>query len=239
MAALSQMQLQAMERVEVQEKELQRLSALLEEHQAVLRSSPERCHQELPTVSNLSQLRCEVIDHLSSTVNTIRGTASKRGHIPDLGKPPTVKRDTFEDILVDAEVPITLQRWVLFANTATSTPVLRPTEYLVERTPHLGASEVPSLSKGLFSHLELQKDLYEESFGSSLQVAATVFKKLQEPKVAKLKGGYSSDASLVLQSWLKDIWVHILECCLSQWEAIQLVKDYTSKHARLKVDPRE
>ena len=58
-AALSQMQLQAMEKVEVQEKELQRLSALLEEHQVVLRSLPERLHQEPPTASNLSQLRQE------------------------------------------------------------------------------------------------------------------------------------------------------------------------------------
>ena len=61
-AALSQMQLQAMERFEAQEKELQRLSALLGKHQAILRSSPERPHQEPPTSSNLSQLRCEVID---------------------------------------------------------------------------------------------------------------------------------------------------------------------------------
>ena len=44
--ALSQMQLQAMERVEAQEKELRRLSALLVEHQALLISSPERPHQE-------------------------------------------------------------------------------------------------------------------------------------------------------------------------------------------------
>ena len=35
-AALSQMQLQAMERVEAQEKELQRISALLVEHQVFL-----------------------------------------------------------------------------------------------------------------------------------------------------------------------------------------------------------
>ena len=48
-AALSQMQLQAMERVEAQEKELWRLSALLEDHQAVLRSLSERPHQETPT----------------------------------------------------------------------------------------------------------------------------------------------------------------------------------------------
>ena len=44
-AALSQMQLQAMEGVKVQERKLRRLSALLVEHQAILRSSPERPHQ--------------------------------------------------------------------------------------------------------------------------------------------------------------------------------------------------
>ena len=49
--ALSQMQLKAMERVEVQEKELRRLSALLVEHQAILRSLPERPHQESPQAS--------------------------------------------------------------------------------------------------------------------------------------------------------------------------------------------
>ena len=57
-----------------------------------------------------------------------------------------------------------------------------------------------------------------------------------ELKVAKFKGGYSSNASLVYQSWLKDIWVYTLEYCLSQWEAIQLVKDYTSEQASGKVE---
>ena len=47
-AALSQMQLQAMERVEAQGRELRRLSALLVEHQEVLKSSPERPQQEPP-----------------------------------------------------------------------------------------------------------------------------------------------------------------------------------------------
>ena len=52
-----------------------------------------------------------------------------------------------------------------------------------------------------------------------------------------IKGGYSSNASLVYQSWLKDyLCLHVLECCLSQWEAIQLVKDYTSEHAQLEVE---
>ena len=115
------------------------------------------------------------------TVNTVRGVASKTGQVPDLGRTHIVKRDTLEDLIADAEVPITPKRWVWFANMATSTPVLRPMEHPVERTPHFAASPVPSLNQGLFTHPEPQKDLYERGFGSSLQVAATEFKKLQEP----------------------------------------------------------
>ena len=54
--------------------------------------------------------------------------------------------------------------------------------------------------------------------------------------MAKFKGGYSSDASLIFQSWLKDIRVYTIECRLSQQEAIQLVKDYTSEQARGEVE---
>ena len=92
------------------------------------------------------------------------------------------------------------------------------------------------MNKAFLRTQSLKRDLYEEGFSHSLQAAATEFKKLCEPKVAKFKGGYSSDASLIYQSWLKDIWVYTLECCLSQWEAIQLVKDYTSEQARSEVE---
>ena len=97
MAALSQMQLQAMERVEAQEKELQRLSALLVEHWAVLRSLPERPHQEPPQASpprTLDQLRPEVIYYLPNMVNTNRGQLQEQvksltwvGHQPLRGTP--------------------------------------------------------------------------------------------------------------------------------------------------------
>ena len=95
--------------------------------------------------------------------------------------------------------------------------------------------QAPSTEYSLPKHLDT-RDLYEEGFSQSLQVAATEYKKLQEPKVAKFKGGYSSDASLVFQSWLKDIQVYTIERCLSQWEAIKLVKDYTSEQARSEVE---
>ena len=230
LAALSQMQLQGMERVEAQEKELRRLSTLLVEHQVILRSSPERPHQESPQASpprDLSQLRQEVVDILP---NTVRGVG--KGQVPDLGRPPAVRRDTFEDILTDAEVPTThkgrssLLMWQLQHPFWDLQNILR-TE------PNIQVNLSCPLSQGLYRHTEPHKDLFEEGFSQSLQAAAMEFRKLREPKVAKLKGGYSSNASLVYQLWLKDIWVYVLEHHLSQWEAIQLVKDYTSEHAQL------
>ena len=91
MAALSQMQLQAMKRVEAQERELRRRSALSVEHQAILRSLPERPHQEFPQTlppCDLGQLRCEVEDILPGTINAVRGAAVGTGQVPDLGRPP-------------------------------------------------------------------------------------------------------------------------------------------------------
>ena len=151
------MQLQVMERVEEQERELKRLSALLVEHQSILRTSPERPQKQSPQTSppcNLAPLRSEVEEVLPGTVNTVRGVADRAGELPVL------RRDAFEDILAEAEEALaTPQRRVRF-------------DY----------------------------------------------------------------AGLVFQSWLKDIWVYILKRHLSQWEAIQLVKDYTSEQARSEVE---
>ena len=81
----------------------------------------------------------------------------------------------------------------------TSTPIVsgRPAEHLVDETPQIGNSQVPLYSQGLFIHPEPSEDLFEEGFENSLQVAASEFKKLWEQKVAKCKGGNSSNASLV------------------------------------------
>ena len=130
---------QAKKRVEAQERELRRLSALLVEHQALLRSLPEKPHQESPQASlpqDLAQLRSEVEDILPEIVNTVKGAADRTGQVPDLGRPPIVRGDTFEDILADVEdeIPTTLQRWVQFADVATSTPVPKPTEHMEQGT---------------------------------------------------------------------------------------------------------
>ena len=140
------------------------------------------------------------MDILPGTVHTVRGAGT--GQVPDLCRPLIVRRDIFEDILADAEVKVqtTLQRWGHFADVATSTPIPRPMKYLQERTQHSGASLVPFLNQGLYRHLEQHKDLFEEGFSHSLQAEATEFRKLREPEVAKLKGVYSSKASIIYQS---------------------------------------
>ena len=63
-----------------------------------------------------------------------------------------------------------------------------------------------------------------------------ILQALHEPKINKLKGGYSATANLIFQSWLKDIRVHVEDRNLSEREAMQLIKDFTAEHARNEVE---
>ena len=69
-----------------------------------------------------------------------------------------------------------------------------------------------------------------------MQMAAQEFHNLHEPKFNTLKGGYSATASLIFQSWLKDVRVHVEDQDLMEREAIQLVKDFKTEHACDKVE---
>ena len=92
--ALSWMQLQTMERVAEQERELRRLSNLMAEYQAILRTSSERLQPHSPPTSpphNLARLRDEVQDVLPGTVNIVRGATDRVGQVSDLGNPPTFR----------------------------------------------------------------------------------------------------------------------------------------------------
>ena len=64
-----------------------------------------------------------------------------------------------------------------------------------------------------------------------MKVAAQEFWNLREPKINKLKGGYSATANLIFQLWLKDINAHVEDWNLTEREAIQLVKDFTAERA--------
>ena len=69
-----------------------------------------------------------------------------------------------------------------------------------------------------------------------MSAVASEFKKMREPKLAKLKGGITSSASLFFNSWVKDVRAVILEHAMSNAEALQLMKDYTEGKARQQVE---
>ena len=72
--------------------------------------------------------------------------------------------------------------------------------------------------------------------GNTMSAVASEFKKMREPKLAKLKGGVTSGASLFFNSWVKDVRSVIQEHAMSNIESLQLVKDYTEGKARQQVE---
>ena len=72
--------------------------------------------------------------------------------------------------------------------------------------------------------------------GNTMSTVASEFKKMREPKLAKLKGGITSGASLFFKSWIKDVRAVILKWSMSNAESLQLVKDYTEGKARQQVE---
>ena len=72
--------------------------------------------------------------------------------------------------------------------------------------------------------------------GNTMSAVASEFKNMREPKLAKLKGGITSGASLFFNSWVKDVRAVILERSMSNAESLQLVKDYTEGKACQQVE---
>ena len=72
--------------------------------------------------------------------------------------------------------------------------------------------------------------------GNTMSAIASEFKNIREPKLAKLKGGITSGASLFFNSWVKDVRAVILEWSMSNTESLQLVKDYTEGKAHQQVE---
>ena len=72
--------------------------------------------------------------------------------------------------------------------------------------------------------------------GNTMTAVASEFKKMREPKLPKLKGGTTANASLFYTSCVKDAHAVIAERSMSNYESLQLVKDYTEGKARAQVE---
>ena len=195
----------------------------MEKQQAILERVQEQQSRvpeiPVPPVDRLQELQREAFDILPGTVNAKRGAAVAyaSGISQDI---PVVGRTQFENELAE-EATWNMQHHpchVHFASNPqgrfTSTPVRHPEE---DRARARSSPE-----------------MYPPRYG--IKVAAQEFRKLHEPKINKLKGGYSATANLIFQSWLKDINAHVEDRNLTEREAIQLVKDFTADRARNEVE---
>ena len=75
----------------------------------------------------------------------------------------------------------------------------------------------------------------EVSAAAAVQ-ASKEFCRMREPKITKLKHGYSADAELMFRSWRSDILAHITDRELDNKAAIQLINEQTLDNARHKVE---
>ena len=62
------------------------------------------------------------------------------------------------------------------------------------------------------------------------------FHRMCEPKITKLRGGYSADAELMFRSWKSDILAHINDRELDNKAAIQFIKEQTLDNVHRKVE---
>ena len=59
---------------------------------------------------------------------------------------------------------------------------------------------------------------------------------MQEPKITNVKGGYTSNTSLIFLSWLKDTRIYVQERQCTQSGAVLLVKGFITDHARPQIE---
>ena len=217
-SVLLHLHLQQAKEIKSQSEEIRHLSTLLEKEQAILERVQEQQSRvpevPVPPVNRIKELQREAFDILPGTVNAKRGaaTAHASGILQDI---PVIGRSQFEDELAEEatwNVHQHLQCVHFTSNPQggfTSTPLRHPEE---------GRSKA-----------RVSTEVYPP--GYDMKVALQEFCKLCEPKINKLKGGYSATASLIFQSWLKDINIHVEDQNLTEREAIQLVKDFTAERA--------
>ena len=209
-SVLSHLHLRQAEEIKAQSNEIKRLSTLLERQQTLLeqvqeqqQSSVSQVPRAQPPASWLNELQHEAFEILPSTINVRCGTGIN--HLSGLSQNiPVAGKAYFEDKLAEEAT------WgshhpchVCFVSSQkgglTSTPL--------KSSVKVGEDNIllPQQRKARESLMNTTAcpPRYE------MWMATQEFCKMHEPKINKLKGGYSATANLIFQSWLKDIWVHV------------------------------
>ena len=87
-----------------------------------------------------------------------------------------------------------------------------------------------------FTDVQHPEEVATAAVNSTVHAVASELRKMKEPKLAKLKGGYTTEANLFFQSWAKDVQAIVIDRQMSDNEALQLIKEHTEGAARRQVD---
>ena len=190
-------------------------------------------------------LRDEIFSVIPGTENIQHGTASKNRKVEsgsDYSEDEVFQLPQVPDMPITGSSygqKVTFRSPVVRPVSVSSTPHLlpQPVSFDVSQIPNSETSSKDTDSKAEVRpktpHAELKRMRKDASMAShSLQLAAEEFRKICDPKIQKLKGGYSANAMLVFNSWLKDIEMCVKERKLTNMEAVQLVTDHKAEGAR-------
>ena len=222
------------ERLKTNEQHNAQISMVLKEIDALKEHSRTQQKAEVEAGDKIPELKTTAFDFVPGTVNT------KRGGAVNLHE-ETILWSKNEDA-----PPIPPRKHVHF----TSTPRHPVQSNLFDSdddnpiTGHPGNPFIsnpgnPFTQQQVRGNVPVQTTIDTDAttiIGNTMSAVASEFKKMREPKLAKLKGGVTSGASLFFNSWVKDVRSVIQERSMSNSEALQLVKDYTEGRARQQVE---
>ena len=222
------------ERLKTNEQHNAQISMVLKEIDALKEHSRSQQKAEVEAGDKIPELKTTAFDFVPGTVNT------KRGGAVNLHE-ETILWSKNEDA-----PPIPPRKHVHF----TSTPRHPVQANLFDSdddnpiTGHPGNPFVsnpgnPFTQQQVLSNVPAQTTVDTDAttiIGNTMSALASEFKKMREPKLAKLKGGVTSGASLFFNSWVKDVRSVIQERAMCNTESLQLVKDYTEGKARQQVE---
>ena len=197
--------------------------------------------RELPSVGVTQEgenLRDQIFNYVPGTVNTKRGTTvydspdqpysfQKHVRFGDRPNQPDLESDV-AGTGISPESPTTVSNQL---PAHSSTPYCGTSQGPMNRT-----FDVSNISPTNFGAAQDVAMIAAEISAAAVAQVSKEFRRMWEPGITKLCGGYSADAELVFRSWQADILANIQDRELDNKAAIQLIKEQTLDNARGEVE---
>ena len=172
---------------------------------------------------DLGTLRQEVFNTLPGTVNVNRGGAVQ---------PTGTSINWGDSTIAPPNKQVHFEQW-------SSTP-RRPLNFQDVSnetiTGEMGGPTKVEPTASQVIRVQHPEEVATAAVNSTIHVVANEFRKMKEPKLAKLKGGYTTEANLFFQSWAKEVQAIVIDRQMSDSEALQLVKEHSEGAARRQID---